>query len=1145
MQRAGIIEPSESPWASPVVMVPKKGGEWRFCVDYRRLNDVTKKDSYPLPRVDECLDLVAGSSWFSSLDLRSGYWQVPLAEEARPKTAFCTGKGLWQFKVLCFGLCNAPATFERLMERVLAGVPHTECLVYLDDILAHGNSFDSAMAALRKVMKRIKGAGLKLHPDKCRLLCRELTFLGHRIGSEGIGTVEEKVRAIHEWPTPTDQRGLKRFLGLASYYRKFVRGFSGIAAPLYRLLQKDQPFVWAEDCKYAFNTLQEALSSAPILAAPDPEVPFVLDTDASGDGVGAVLSQAWPEGERVVAYYSKALNKAERRYCVTRREMLAVVFAARHFKYYLCGRPFTVRTDHASLQWLMTFREPEGQLARWLEELQGYEFSVVHRAGERHGNADALSRRPCTEDGCRYCDRREAREQQLVLGPNKRDREECEETGMACRELLVVDSATWAAEQQQDPDMQPVMLWVEARQRPPWEERAWLEPASGEKKWQTVVPRGMQGAVLKAMHGSAGSGHFGVTKTLRRVRQAFYWGRLRRDVEDFCRCCDVCTARKGPPGQSRAQLQQFPVGEPMQRLGVDVLGPLPLTDRGNRYILATVDYFTKWPEAYAIKDQEAETIVDALVEGIISRLGVPESIHSDQGRNFESKIFATMCTRLGITKTRTTPLHPQSDGLVERFNRTLGEQLAILTADHQRDWDMHLPLVLMACRTAVHDSTSCTPSLLMLGRELRTPAELAFGRPPDAPRVPAGPDYARRLQDRLDSAHAYARRQMRSAGVRQKRNYDVRAKGRHFAAGELVWTYTPKRKKGRCPKLDSHWVGPCLVLERLGEVVYRVQMPGRGRRVALHRDRLAPYRGIASPQTAGEEEEMPWMPVVASPNREVAAGSPGDTAIVVASMAFSTGTLAQGAFGKVYKQKYNDTWAAIKKVPQHLINGKDLERECEVYKDIVHQDLKPDNIMTNRAVIIDLGLAKFFKFGLNSAMDGGIPAYSAPEVLQRGTYRDQRSDVWAMGKIIAELCARIRLHTLSVCPAKIKEVMGDQPYCNSVCRMVDPNPSLRASVGGVMHEIRKAAGASAAINTEVQKDHLKPPQVDVKIPSPADQGAPQRAGDKNQQTALVPAGESELTRDLERMILYQEVAMDLPFNLPNTGQVMMQRFEEK
>ena len=293
----------------------------------------------------------------------------------------------------------------------------------------------------------------------------------------------------------------------------------------------------------------------------------------------------------------------------------------------------------------------------------------------------------------------------------------------------------------------------------------------------------------------------------------------------------------------------------MQRLGVDIMGPFPLTERGNRYILAAMDYFTKWPEAYALKDQEAGTVVDALLEGVISRLGVPESIHSDQGRNFESQVFATMCARLGITKTRTTPLHPQSDGLVERFNRTLAEQLSILTSTHQRDWDTHLPLVLMACRSAVQDSTSCTPALLMLGRELRTPAELAFGRPPDAPSAPAGPGYARQLQDRLDSAHAYARRQMRSAGVRQKRNYDLRARGRHFEAGELVWTFAPQRKKGRCPKLDSHWVGPCLVEQRLGEVVYRVQLPGRRRSVALHRDRLAPYRGSASPQAAGRGGE--------------------------------------------------------------------------------------------------------------------------------------------------------------------------------------------------------------------------------------------------------------------------------------------------
>lgn len=284
----------------------------------------------------------------------------------------------------------------------------------------------------------------------------------------------------------------------------------------------------------------------------------------------------------------------------------------------------------------------------------------------------------------------------------------------------------------------------------------------------------------------------------------------------------------------------------MERLGVDIMGPFPETNGGNKYVLCAMDYFTKWPEAYALPDQEAETLAEALIEGMVSRFGVPEAIHSDQGRNFESKVFAAMCERLGIEKTRTTPLHPQSDGLVERFNLTMRLQLAILTADHQRDWDRHVPLVLMAYRSAVQSSTCCTPSLLMLGREIRTPAQLAFGTPPDAEHPP-GPEYARQLQDRLEKAHAFARDQLEKAGMRQKRNYDVRSKGRDFQAGDLVWVYTPKRKKGRSPKLDCHWDGPCRVIERVGEVVYRVQVPPRGRKVVLHRDRLAPYRGTAVP----------------------------------------------------------------------------------------------------------------------------------------------------------------------------------------------------------------------------------------------------------------------------------------------------------
>uniref|UniRef100_A0A3P9H9G2 Integrase catalytic domain-containing protein n=1 Tax=Oryzias latipes TaxID=8090 RepID=A0A3P9H9G2_ORYLA len=319
----------------------------------------------------------------------------------------------------------------------------------------------------------------------------------------------------------------------------------------------------------------------------------------------------------------------------------------------------------------------------------------------------------------------------------------------------------------------------------------------------------------------------------------------------------------------------------MDRVGVDILGPFPTTETGNRYVLVAMDYFTKWPEAYAVPDQSATTSAQRLVDEMFSRFGVPEELHSHQGRNFESRLFAEVCQRLGIKKTRTTPLHSQSDGLVERFNRTLATQLAILTSRHQRDWDQHLTLVLWAYRTAVQESTRCTPAALMFGRELRTPVELVFGPPPE-PEIAGGPelDYLRRLIGWLDEVHRMARETLQNAGARQKRAYDSRAHGPSLAPGDQVWVYCPVRKRGLSPKLTHHWQGPGEIMGQITDVVFRVRLPGLGRQVVLHKDRLAPYRPMAPLQQTDGVVESPMPLSIDAENggsRLRAGPGPGDT----------------------------------------------------------------------------------------------------------------------------------------------------------------------------------------------------------------------------------------------------------------------------
>ena len=895
MLEGGVIEPATGPWAAPVVLVKKKDGTMRFCVDYRRLNSATIKDAYPLPRIDDSLDTLGGSRWFSTMDLVSGYWQVAMAPEDREKTAFSTHRGLFQFTVMPFGLCNAPGTFERLMEVAMRGLQWTSCLVYLDDIVVFSRDFGDHLERLGEVLTRLTDAGLKVKPSKCTLARKKVAFLGHVVSEEGVATDPAKVEAVRTWPVPETLTEVRSFLGLAGYYRAFVPDFATLAKPLSTLADKGRAFVWTEECREAFDGLKDLLTKSPILGYPADEGQIILDTDASDRGLGAVLSQTQEGREVVLSYASRTLTRPERNYCVTRRELLAIIFGLRKFRHYLLGRHVLIRTDHAALKWVMAFREPEGQVARWLQVLDTYDYKVEHRAGKQHGNADGLSRIPCRQCGrvdpggeditppvVRVITRQGAQDPRIALGV----REE------------------WIHDQEEDPLLGRVHQWIREGGAPSSTEvagegypvkclvsqfarlevregllgRWWVTPGT-PRIFQVLVPDKRKEEAWETAHGGGIVGHFGRHRTLRKLQERWYWPEFRRDATYWTATCPRCLERKPPPHPSRAKMGHIPAGLPMERMAVDVMGPLPATVRGNKYIVVMMDYFSKWMEAVALPNQEAATVAQALVEGVVCRFGAPATLHSDQGRNFQSRLFREVVRILGITQTRTCAFNPQSDGMVERANRTIEALLAAVVSKDHSDWDLQLPMVAAAYRSSVHATTGVTPNMMMLGRETNPPLTLVYPQGEDMVGDEAQ-GYVAQLQRNMARAYQHARETIGVAVQRQMRNHDVHATDRSIAIGSLVYYLWPGKKKGLSPKLQSLWTGPWTVAERIGTAVYQIKRDKSAPRV-VHFQALKvippPPQGMSPRETThpppDEDSQTPppkeGPPILLAPARRV------------------------------------------------------------------------------------------------------------------------------------------------------------------------------------------------------------------------------------------------------------------------------------
>ncbi|KAG6458358.1 hypothetical protein O3G_MSEX010822 [Manduca sexta] len=795
MIEADIVCESNSQYASPILLVKKKTGEKRLCVDYRALNAKTRKEHYPLPLIDDQLDMLAGNSLFISLDCASGYYQIPIADSSQEKTAFVMPDGQYQFKRMPFGLANVPSIFQRTMNKILSRSKVDYAIIFMDDILIPARSFGQGLERLEKVLQLLSEAGLTLKLKKCNFFYKEIDFLGFQVSGEGIRPGSHKILAVSNFPVPRNVHDVRRFIGLASFFRRFIKDFALIARPLTDLLKSNFIWKWNDEHFSAFNTLKQKLAERPILALYDVKLETELHTDASKLGVAGILMQRHCDGSlRPVAYYSRKTNVDEQKLHSFELETLAVIASLKRFRVYLLGLKFKIITDCNALRTTLTKRDLIPRISRWWVQFQEFDCEIVYRAGTRMLHVDALSRAPVTEpvaddDETHFLDVLNINTEDWISTVQSNDDEI-----NRIRDILRDKNTSIISDIYKNYQLRGNNVF---------------RIVGDKQKW--VVPRAVRWQILRMNHDEVG--HFGYEKTLNRIREIFWFPKMRRFLKKYVSACLQCAHHKAPSGCKEGMLHPIPkIDTPFHTLHADYLGPFVRSKRGNTYILAIIDSFTKFINIKAVRDTKSTTAIRVFKE-YFSNFGTPSRLITDQGTYFTSAKFKSFITSSNIKHILNAVATPRANGQIERYNRTILDALS--TKCHGKGdniWDEYVGDIQLGMNTTMNKATGKSPSELLFGFKVLNSSENMINEV-------LNEIITRVTDDDLAEVRSAAKLRIEKQQQYSKKLFDKRRKNvTSYNIGDLVRverTIIDKEHIGKSKKLIAKFHGPYCIIKIL------------------------------------------------------------------------------------------------------------------------------------------------------------------------------------------------------------------------------------------------------------------------------------------------------------------------------------------